>query len=175
VLCTILGGVLPGSNYINMLKVFCFVILTVICFWLLASIVGCEVLKGKREVRTDSTSVVKKDSGSLFVNSSNRSDSSAYWREIWTLARDTNVTVNNIYPTSYTKEYGVREIKETELVYDSSWKQAYDSLNKKVDSFEKTKETKVLTQWWIWVIGGIVVLASIKSLIGSLPFTITRK
>jgi hypothetical protein len=158
-----------------MLRLVLFILLTVICSMLLLSLGGCEVLKGKREVRTDSTVVSKKDSGSVSINSNNKSDSSAYWREIWTLARDTNVTVNNIYPTSYTKEYGVREIKETEVLYDSSWKQAYDSLNKKVDSFEKTKETKVLTQWWIWVIGGIVVLASIKSLIGSLPFTITRK
>jgi hypothetical protein len=140
---------------------------------LLLSLGGCEVLKGKREVRTDSTSVVKKDSGSVSIKTTNIMDSLAWWREQWNFDRDTTILspTTNVYPTSYIREGGVRTVEVQTINYDSIYKSIADSTRLLKEQIEKSKVTKVGTQWYIWVILGLVGLMAMKIL---LPFKISR-
>jgi hypothetical protein len=141
---------------------------------LLLSLGGCEVLKGKREVRTDSTVVSKKDSGSVSVKTTNIMDSLAWWREQWNFDKDTTILtpgVTNVYPTSYIREGGVRTVEVQTINYDSIYKSIADSTRLLKEEIEKSKHTKVATQWYIWVILGLVGLIAMKIL---LPFKISR-
>jgi hypothetical protein len=135
---------------------------------------GCEVLKGKREVRTDSTSVVKKDSGSVSVKTTNIMDSLAWWREQWNFDRDTTIVtgVTNVYPTSYIREGGVRTVEVQQVNYDSIYKSIADSTRLLKEEIEKSKQTSVGVQWYIWVMLGLVALIAMKIL---LPFKISMK
>lgn len=110
---------------------------------------GCQVLKKKASVKSDSTVVAKTDSGRVTVNQNNTKDSLAWWREIVNFNRDTNTTINNIYPTSYIREGGVRTIETKEINYDSLWANKIDSLVVKLSRTDKSKETKVLGFWQI--------------------------
>jgi hypothetical protein len=142
---------------------------------LLLSLGGCEVLKGKREVRTDSTSVVKKDSGSVSVKTTNIMDSLAWWREQWNFDRDTTILtpgVTNVYPTSYIREGGVRTVEVQTINYDSIYKSIADSTRLLKEEIEKSKQTKVATNPLLWVVLGLVGLMALKMF---LPFTIVRK
>ena len=133
-------------------------ILRLILVYILAAIVligcsllfsGCQVLKKKASVKSDSTVVVKSDTGTVTVNTTNIKDSLAWWREVVNFGRDTNVTVNNIYPTSYIREGGVRTVETKEINYDSLWSNKIDSLVVKLSRTDKSKETKVLGFWQI--------------------------
>ena len=110
---------------------------------------SCQVLKKKSSVTSDSTAVNKTDSGAVNITTIQRKDSSAWWREIVNFGRDTNVTVNNIYPTSYIREGGVRTVETKEINYDSLWSNKIDSLVVKLSRTDKSKETKVLGFWQI--------------------------
>ena len=123
-----------------------FIILLIGCSYLFSS---CQVLKKKSSVTSDSTAVNKTDSGAVNITTIQRKDSSAWWREIVNFGRDTNVTVNNIYPTSYIREGGVRTVETKEINYDSLWSNKIDSLVVKLSRTDKSKETKVLGFWQI--------------------------
>jgi len=89
------------------MKLIAIVFLTTILVMFLASLGGCEVLKGKRSSKVDSVYVSRTDTIHLVkTETSNKSDSS-WWREVisfmpkggdTTLIR-TTVPVNNYYPT----------------------------------------------------------------------------
>ncbi len=123
-----------------------FIILLIGCSYLFSS---CQVLKKKSSVTSDSTAVNKSDTGRVTVNTTNTKDSLAWWREVVNFGRDTNVTVNNIYPTSYIREGGVRTVETKEINYDSLWSNKIDSLVVKLSRTDKSKETKVLGFWQI--------------------------
>jgi hypothetical protein len=138
------------------------VVLIIGCSMLFSS---CQVLKTKRAVKSDSTAVAKVDSGKITINTNNTKDSLAWWREIVNFGRDTTIVVsptNNIYPTSYIREGGVRTTESKSVNYDSLWNNRFDSLSYRLLKEDKSKETKVLTQWYIWVILGLVGLIAFK-------------
>ena len=125
----------------------------------LASIfVGCQVLKGKKTEVKDSTQVQRADSGQVKITNVERKDSLAWWREVLNFGRDTNIInpITNVYPTSYIREGGTQVIREREVNYDSLWNNKLDSLVSKLSTTEKSKETKVGTQWYIWAILGLL-------------------
>lgn len=113
---------------------------------------SCEVLKKRQEVRKDSVAVVKTDSGAVRVNTTTKTDSLAWWREIINFGRDTTIVVtptNNIYPTSYIREGGTQRTETKVINYDSLWNTKIDSLVSKFSKMDKSSETKVLSMWQI--------------------------
>tara|TARA_R110000868_G_scaffold29391_2_gene109254 strand:+ start:188 stop:688 length:501 start_codon:yes stop_codon:yes gene_type:complete len=113
---------------------------------------SCEVLKKRQEVVKDSVAVAKIDSGAVRVNTTTRTDSLAWWREIINFGRDTTIVVtptNNIYPTSYIREGGTQRTETKIINYDSLWNNKIDSLVYKLAMTNKSKETKVLSMWQI--------------------------
>jgi hypothetical protein len=149
-------------------------VLAFLIFVILTGLSSCQVLKGKRVVTSDSTKVSRVDSGTVRVNTNDKKDSLAWWREILNFSRDTTIVtpgVTNVYPTSYIREGGVQVIKEKETNYDSLWNNRLDSLSMRFSELSKSKETEVATQWYIWVILGCVGLIAIKQLV---PFKIVK-
>lgn len=125
----------------DLLKWFFYIVIATLFGLLLLSAASCEVLKTKQSKAIDSTAVHKVDSGLVSGNTNTKTDSSGYRREIWTFGRDTNVTVNNIYPTSYIREEGTQVVNQREVNYDSLWYNRLDSLNRRTTEDTKTKET----------------------------------
>ena len=121
---------------------------------------SCNILKGKTERSVDSTAVVKKDSGQVKVNTTTKTDSLAWWREIVNFRRDTTIIQlgDNLYPTSYIREGGTHTIREKEFVYDSTWKKVADSLAYKLSTSDKTKEVKTPGFWLVYVALGLCLL-----------------
>ena len=124
---------------------------------------SCTLLKKSSRVNKDSTAVAKVDSGNVKINSTEKKDSLAWWREIVNFGRDTtinNITtpINNYYPTSYIREGGVRTVVEKSINYDSLWLNKMDSLAVKLSKTDKSKETKVLGFWQILAIAAGVGL-----------------
>ena len=110
---------------------------------------SCEVLKTKRQVTRDSTVTAKVDSGKLNIQTVNIKDSLAWWKETFNFSRDTTIVNNNVYPTSYIRERGVRTVETKSVNYDSLWSVRLDSLSYRISEATKTKETKVLSMWQI--------------------------
>lgn len=132
---------------------------------------GCEVLKKKETVKSDSTSVkkelaVKVDSThSGSVTKTDISEMYEKWKETIVLPKsEPNVT--NLHPVQIIREYEKGEKQETKT--DSSFYHnfqsmmflAIDSLNRKIDQFSKDKhsETKGLGLLTVILIAlGVVV------------------
>ena len=131
---------------------------------------SCTLLKKSSRVNKDSTAVAKVDSGNVKINSTEKKDSLAWWREIVNFGRDTtinNITtpINNYYPTSYIREGGTQVKTDKQLNYDSLWNNRLDSLRLVLTTLDKSKEVKVLNTWQIiglCVIGFIVLKLIVK-------------
>lgn len=121
---------------------------------------SCNVLKKSSSVSKDSTSVVKVDTGRVVKNEVNKTDSMAWWREIINFSRDTTIVnpVTNVYPTSYIREGGVREITTKEINYDSLWNNKMDSLVTKLQTVDKSKSVKTPGVWLMWLAIGISLI-----------------
>ena len=152
------------------------IISILVAFILMAVFSSCQVLKGKYESKRDSSVTHKSDSGKVELRQVEKKDSSVYWRDIIDLIhKDTiinNVPVTNYYPTRIIREGGTQVKTEREVNYDSLWNNRLDSLSLRFAESSKSKETKVLTRWWVWLIIGLVGLAALKIL---LPFKIQMK
>jgi hypothetical protein len=145
-----------------MLRIVCIILLTWICAMLLLSLGGCEVLKGKREVRTDSTSVKKVDTATVKVNTSTSKDSSTWWKEtIEFLLNKPNgdtMIVNN-YPVRIIREGGTRVQEQEKTDYTSEVGSRLGIVAVSHSEETKTKETK--PPMWLNVLmiaGGIILL-----------------
>jgi len=133
-------------------------ILILILIVLLGS--SCKILKTRQEAIKDSTAVAKIDSGAVRVNTTTKTDSLAWWREIINFGRDTTIVVtptNNIYPTSYIREGGTQKTETKVINYDSLWNNKIDSLVYKLSLVNKSKETT--TPLWmnvLMIFGGLL-------------------
>lgn len=110
---------------------------------------SCEVLKTKRRVVKDSLRTVRVDSGTVNTRTTDIKDSLAWWKETFNFSRDTTIVNNNVYPTSYIRERGIRTVETKSVNYDSLWSIRLDSLSYRISEATKTKETKVLNMWQI--------------------------
>ena len=141
-------------------------VIGVIAILLLAMCFSCNVLKKSSQVSKDSAVVNKVDTGRVSVNSINKTDSSAWWREILTFGRDTTIInttpVTNVYPTSYIREGGVREITTKEINYDSLWNNKMDSLVTKLQTVDKSKSVKTPGVWMLWAAIGLSLLTFVS-------------
>lgn len=154
--------------------------LTLIGFLLLMlvlSFCSCEVLKTKQSKSVDSTVVSKVDSGSLKTVKTDTKDSSNWWRETVEFllnkpSGDTTIVHNVTTPVRIIREGGNQVSTDKTETNELAWRNSLDSLNNRITELSKAKETKVLTQWWIWLIVGLVGLAALKIL---LPFKIVQK
>lgn len=128
----------------KLLKIVIVIVVAFFAVLILMSIQSCQVLKGKYERKSDSTVVNKTDSGQVKVNTTDKRDSLAWWRERWEFGRDTTIIVQggtNIYPTSYVREGGTQVNQEKSINYDSLWFHRADSINRSIVESSKNKET----------------------------------
>lgn len=151
------------------------VIVIVVAFFailLLMSIQSCEVLKGKQSASLDSTRVSRVDSGRVTTVKTDTKDSLNWWRETievllnrpngdTTIIMQPNITT----PIRYIREGGNQVITQKEESNELVWRNAVDSLNKRLDTFSKSKETKFFTQWHIWAIIALFGFAVLKYII----------
>lgn len=155
-----------------MLNILAFIISTLIAAMILAFIFtlgGCEILKSKRDVRTDSERVTRVDSGAIRTVSTDRNDSSTWFREIIEFlankpSGDTTIVLqpNVTTPIRIIREGGTQVVSEKKEETESVWRNKYDSLMYHQTIEEKGKETRVATQWHIWLILGAVALVLFK-------------
>lgn len=125
-------------------------------------VTGCEVLKTKRRSIADTVYVTKIDSGYLNKTNTVKSDSFQWWRMIMDYRDKGDTNITNVYNNTYPQpkvvvvEGGSGSSQTIIQQVDSGWRQRYDSLSTHRVTEDKFKETKVLTQWWIWlIIGGL--------------------
>ncbi len=128
----------PYKQYI----IFVLLLLALLC--MVAFFTSCEVLKTKRRVATDSTSVKTIDTTHKATVDAGRKGDSTWWKETIYLSHDTNiyhntttVPVNNYYPTQIVREGGT--------VSKEEWLRMLDSVNavkKDTVSVQKVEETK---------------------------------
>lgn len=151
---------------------------------------GCSIEKFFSRQRSDSTTVAKsqtekKDSTSAgSVNTTNTKSKEDYewWRVILENLpkKDTNVTVNNIYPTPARVIYegGTGKIEQEVNSKDSTWfyqlalliKATTDSTNKRIDNLEKKKDVSTPGLGIITVIliaSAVAVFFRVISYVGS--------
>lgn len=168
---------------------FKYTIVGVIIFFtclLIMGMCGCEVIKGKKSVQSDSTHVVKAEAvktdstKSGIVTKTDISEMYEKWKTTLTFPRDTSVTNVYNYPRPETivieKEVG----QKTETKSDSSWYfnfqssvfTAIDSLNRKIDSYEKTKSSETKGVGLTLVI--IIAIAAVVLGKVALPFKIVK-
>jgi hypothetical protein len=142
---------------------------------LFSLLTGCEVMKGKKSIQSDSTVVAKIDSGSVVKAESESKTDWEWFRQTLQFPRDTNVTITNNYPARpevVIIEGGKGSNLTTIIQTDSTWKQAFDSLSAKVNTTEKVKEVK--PDWkfafMFWAVVALLGLQALKYL----PFKITK-
>lgn len=128
-------------------------ILILLAFIFCLLLESCEVIKGKKTAKTDSTSVSKTDQGAIKTSFDSSTKENQWTKETFVFPpalRD--CTVNNNYfpqPTVYIRESGSSKEQNNIVVVDSTWQKRYDSLQYVQSISEKTKETKVLSMWQI--------------------------
>lgn len=151
----------------KLIKWYSLIAIALFAVFAIVALCSCSILKKRQEVKTDSTKVVKVDSGSVKINSVTKTNSSTWWREILDLkpiyfpyTKDTLVN-NNYYPTRIVREGGTQTIKEVKVNYDSIWNNKLDSLVYKLSKVDKSKKVEFIP-WYIWVIFGAIVLILAK-------------
>ena len=124
--------------------------------WLiLFSIAGCEVLKGKKSINTDSLAVKRVDTIYVAKKDSGSKTEGTWFREIInypgrdTVINNTTVPVNNYYPTQVIREGGTFSHEDYLRLVDSMSRTNKDSTSLKQTVETKSKETKVLGFWQI--------------------------
>lgn len=125
---------------------------------------GCKVLRKIDKVKTDTVYVSKVDSGAVKTDTSKERRDAEWWREIITI-KDTSIT--NVLPVvTYVKEGGKSTEVINRYVYDSSWREAYDSLVARTERLSKDTKTSVLNLWHIVAIaaGVSLVIAVVSKL-----------
>ena len=134
---------------------------------------GCEVLKGKRSVNTDSLVVKRTDTLYLTKKDSGSKTDMTWFREITDFGRDTvinntTVPVNNYYPTRIIREGGSFTKEDYLRLVDSMSRSSKDSTLLKQNVETKSKETKVLSFWQI--VGICAGVGLVFLLLGKLKF-----
>lgn len=166
------------------------ILLLMVLFVSTCVLTGCNIEKFLSRQRSDSTIVAKtqtekKDSTSAgSVNTTNTKSKEDYewWRVILENLpkKDTNVTVNNIYPAPARVIYegGTGKIEQEVNSKDSTWfyqlalliKATTDSTNKRIDNLEKKKDvsTPGLGLWTLIIVaGGAVIFFKLLGYVGS--------
>ena len=126
--------------------------------WLvLFGVAGCEILKSKRSVNTDSLSVKRTDTIYVTKKDSGSKTDITWFREVLnylpngtdTVINNTTVPVNNYYPTQVIREGGTFSREDYLRLVDSMSRSKTDSTSLKQNIETKSKETKVLSFWQI--------------------------
>lgn len=149
-----------------------FIAVVCFCFTCLSS---CEVIKGKKSVKSDSTAVSKNTvnaldtskSGSVTKSEVKSKEENEWWRIIQSFQKDTVNNVTNVYPSTVVYEGGKGTREQTENKVDSTWfknyisfmQSKYDSLSSKLEQVEKNKQSETKGVGLIMVI--IIVIAAI--------------
>lgn len=150
-----------------------------ILFILVVLVTGCEVLKSKRSEKVDTVYVTKIDSGYIKKTDVVKTDTFQWWRVLMDYRDKGDTSVTNVYntypqPKVVVVEGGNGSSQTIIQQVDSGWRNKYDSLSTSRVLTEKLKETKVLTQWWIWLIIGALGFLVFMLTVGRY-FTITKK
>jgi hypothetical protein len=153
-------------------------IILTLFFWLLL-FSGCKVSKNQKINTKDSTSVTTSKEGSVRVDSSGSKSDKTYTNETFFFpGRDT--TINNYIfqpanipaPTVYIRETGTEKTEQAQIITDTSWREAFNSLAVLIASKETQTKKKVGPSFIEWILIAGLGLLLIKNF---LPFTIIKK
>jgi hypothetical protein len=146
-----------------------------IWFLFILLMTGCRVFK------KESSSINRKDTVGISSQGSSKSDSSGsktdklYTKETYYLpGRDT--VINNIIQPGhpqiiYVKESGREKTEQAQIIKDTSWKEAFNSLSVLIASKELDKKVKVGPSVIEWILIGAIALILLKQFnIINLPF-----
>ncbi len=151
-----------------------------LAFILLVCFSSCEVLKSKRSAQTDSISIRKVDSTVTHKFEVTAKQDSTWWREIINFRQDPKDTTIVLRPNYYNsspiqiiREGGSFSREDMLRIADSTSRAQRDTTRVTTATEEKGKETKVMTQWYIWA---IIVLGALVALqFAGKYFTIIKK
>ena len=162
-----------------LLHIFYLFIAAIILFMYCSLFTSCNVTKAKKTVAIDSTRTNKTDSGSVKKNTNTEKTTADWERQILIYNKDTTI---NHYIYSGTQsapgidysrlaavinEKGNYQQEKQIVVYDSSWKKAFDSLNVVIKESAKNKTEKPAAISWLLIAGifvGFILLKKIKLL-----------
>lgn len=156
-----------------------FLIALLLLFAIITAFTGCTVTKAKQTASKDSTRTNIIDSGSIKKNTTTEKTTADWERQIVLYNRDTTIE-HYIYsgtkaapPLDYSRlaavinERGNYQQEKQIIIYDSSWKKAFDSLSVVIKQSTKNKTEKPATIPWILIVGifvGFILLKKIKLL-----------
>jgi len=116
---------------------------------------SCSFIRKMDKTTTDTTAVSRKDSGSVSRAQTKENTEATWWREILMNQATKDGPSETQYitqPTVYIREGGTMQQQKETLVYDSSWKQAFDSLKATMATKQTETKGKAGLDWYIWLI-----------------------
>ena len=126
---------------------------------------SCDITKAKKSYTNIVDSTHRVDSGNVSVSSVSQNGSEKWSREVFIF----DTTIKVYQPTVYIRESGQKQSESKYNNYDSSWKNAFDSLNNKISNSSKNTETNILNAWQIIAISlgcsliiGLIIIIFIK-------------
>lgn len=133
---------------------------------------SCKVFRESKQSSKDSTVIHKESEGSFKSDSSgskteNTKETVYYPQPIYIEGKDGETKV--VFVPQTVKESGKTE--QAQIIKDTSWKDAFNSLAVLIANKETEKKVKVATSPLLWVLIGVVALLLIKNF---LPFKISR-
>lgn len=138
-------------------------IITALIAGLIIIFTGCTVTKGKHESQSQTAQTNKQDSGAVNKNTATEKSNADWERQIVLFnKKDTTIEKNNYItipghtqPIDYgaiaaiISEKGSASKETNNVIYDSSWKQRFDSLQASIHEVSKEKKEQVLSVWQI--------------------------
>lgn len=145
-------------------------LIVLLCIILVLALNSCSVLKTKQELKKDSTSLNKQDTGKVSSSSSTNSNETKWYKETYLF--DTTIIKNNYYtqPTVIIREGGSNNLVNSKSNYDSSWGRKIDSLKFQIEESSKKKDENAFSFWGL--IGVAAVCIAISVLLSKLKISI---
>lgn len=116
------------------------IMLLLFIWWLLS---GCEILKHRSSIATDSGTVSKAGSllkdtssgGRVSINTNTNKEAFDWFKTTLQYPRDTTANITNVYPSTIVYEGGKGTKEQTSITTDSTWfKNAIEQMQAKYDS-----------------------------------------
>ena len=138
------------------------IVVIIICF----CCTGCKILKNEKSNTKDSISTSKTNEGYSKIDSSgtktdktNTKETVYYPQPIYIQGKDGET--RTVFVPQYVKESGTEKTEQAQIIKDTSWKEAFNSLAVLIANKESQTKTKVGFSTFeiiIMVIGGLMFL-----------------
>ena len=154
-----------------------------ICIWLFVICFvcsSCKILKNEKSNVKDSTVVNKSSEGSVKTDSSgtktdktNTKETVYYPQPIYIQGKDGET--KTVFVPQYIKESGTEKTEQAQIITDTSWKDAFNSLAVLIASKESEKKIKAGFSLFEWIVIGVLVFFLLKSFAPSVLNFLTKK